>query len=302
MWFSICIFAVSLLIGSLWSVSGTYKPWQSHRGQKYAGLLAQLHTLAEAWKLLWVLFALLFIVVTSLLLSEAQSLLAVFGEVLALVGILWLLGNSPFVQEATLHLVQFCQKKWGSKLEFIGKTLRIVQKVAARLFTERPLYESEQELHAMLAYQQRKHAVIPEGRHKQISCLIEVQDAPITPLVTPIADAELLKTSDMVGPLLLSQLHESQYAIFAVRGKTKKDIVGVFSLEAAVRQLEREVTVDKMMSEQVIFVPEDASMLQAIQEFTEMNTSLLVVLDQQNKATGVLHLQDVLRFLFAPTT
>lgn len=300
MWFSICIFAVSLLIGSLWSVSGRYKPWQSHRGQKHAGLLAQLHAFSEAWRLLWALFGLLFIMVATLYLSEEQSLAPVFGEVIALVVILWLLGNSQFVQRMVVQLIEICQKKWGNKLSFIVKALNVVQGVAARVFTEQPLYQSEQELHTMLAYQQRKHAAIPESRHKQLSCLMEVQNTSVASLITPVADAELLKASDLVGPLLLAQLHESQYAVFAVRGKTKSNIVGIFSLDAAVRQLEREVTVEKMMTEQVVFVAESATILQAIQEFTEMNVSLLVVLDEQNKAVGVLYLQDVLRFLFAP--
>lgn len=296
MWFSVCMLAVSLLIGALFYQAAQHRPWQPRKGRSAADLLVvgQYSGLRVLWYAAW------FVTVVTSVLAVADYpflmvlLVAATVAVVVRVAAAWL----PLRR----ILVGWCvsvHKKYGAELSIVGKAMRVIGRLGNRLFVASPPYTDEQEMMAYLAYQQRQFAVVPEKRFKRFTALLAAGETPARAFIQPLADMLLVRADDTVGPLLLSQLHETSYPAFAVYHKRRSNVVGIFDIESGVRHAATGSQVQQLMSDKVVQIEESATVTQAIGEFVATGAVLLMVIDDQRKPIGAIYVQDILQQLFA---
>ena len=108
--------------------------------------------------------------------------------------------------------------------------------------------------------------------------------------------AKIVDSDDLVGPILLSELHDTGRKIFAAKNEAG-EIVGTIRL-SNLAELKSGGKVKKVLSKQVIKIEKNEPALQALREFIDQGCELLVV-EEEGKTAGFIYLEDVLKTLFA---
>lgn len=114
--------------------------------------------------------------------------------------------------------------------------------------------------------------------------------------------AERITTVDrreLLGPLVLDDLHKTGHAFFPVVDGDLSRIVGVLSIDGFLSlDDKRSITAEKAMSSHIVYVRDTASLRAAIKLFMQSHQHLLIVEDAEGAAVGALTLYDCLRVLF----
>lgn len=107
--------------------------------------------------------------------------------------------------------------------------------------------------------------------------------------------AHLVGADEPVGPVLLSELHETGRMIFPAVDK-QKNFVGTIGL-ARLSELKSGGKAGKAVNSQVVKVEKNKLLIDALQSFAATGAGLLFVEDETGEIEGVIYLEDVLNVL-----
>lgn len=300
--FTFIFLAVSWLsIASTTEALAHRRPWQLLSGERRYGLLIrQLESTRHALVLVQHLVAVVALVEATFLLSDqGMSLVAFWVVIIAALGVL-LVHQGKFQQSMLSLLLRF-STSYGKYLQFIPAGLTVLEPFACRLFPDRPAFSNREELTKLVQHHHQAHNVLTPSQHKQLKTLLGIEQSVITTRMIRLSDATMVKLSDHIGPLLLSELHNSAYGAFVVYDRRRANIVGVLDQAVAVSHATIGAKVAKVMEERVVYLPRQATLQQAIQTFIETSSPISVIIDDENQPVGVLYVQDILRDLFEST-
>lgn len=125
---------------------------------------------------------------------------------------------------------------------------------------------------------------------------LRFKDQKVKQLMVPRDAMVTIKSTELLGPLVLDDLHKTGHRLFPVtKGKA---IVGLLdsSDHIALRNKES-VHVSNVMHTDITKIDQSAYLDEALQVFIEVKQSLLVVVDDDNEVAGLLSLGDVIRAL-----
>jgi CBS domain containing-hemolysin-like protein len=122
---------------------------------------------------------------------------------------------------------------------------------------------------------------------------LTVSDKVISDILTPRRVVVAVSIEDSVGPLMMSELHESGLSRFPVYEKQKDNIVGTLYLRDLVLA-KTGGTVRTLYHPEVKFIHEDQGILEAMQAMIKTRHHLLVVVNNFEEYVGVVSLEDVL--------
>ncbi len=131
--------------------------------------------------------------------------------------------------------------------------------------------------------------------HAQLNELIAVLrkgDRHIKDLMVKRKNMKVLSPDDEVGPVLLSELHESQQSVFIVE-EAEQGIVGTTSLRALSNQREGG-KVERTMRRNLFFVHKDWALDSVFGAFLETKSSEFLVVDDAEKVVGIITLEQVI--------
>ncbi len=215
--------------------------------------------------------------------------LAILGEVVT---------HQEMVQNQIFNLLLKIAQPYGQYLGFVGASLRLLEPVGKWVMPERPFFRDRQELTQLVQQHHRTHKVLSQMQQRQLTTLLGIDSTPIQPKVVPLKQALMVKAEDVTGPLLLSELHSSDYGSFVVYDKRRTKIIGVLDQGVAVSHATHSAKVTELMEERVVYLPHNATYQQALQTFIETSSPISVIIDGENQPVGVLYVQDILRDLF----
>lgn len=118
---------------------------------------------------------------------------------------------------------------------------------------------------------------------------------PVSDVMTRVKDIVTIKRTELLGPLVLDDLHRSGHDRFPVIGKSINDIVGILDVTQVldVTGGKRSETVEKVMSAQVLRVQSDEPLPAALSMLERSHLHMLVVVDPDGNTTGVITLADI---------
>ncbi|HET8991977.1 MAG TPA: CBS domain-containing protein [Candidatus Saccharimonadales bacterium] len=120
----------------------------------------------------------------------------------------------------------------------------------------------------------------------------------ISDLMTPAKKVKKLLRSDVIGPILINELHESLEGIAVVREEPKGEIIGTLSF--ADLSIKSQGVVGSHMTREVYYLPSDAPSLAVVKAFYQTSSSFFIVIDNLGKFVGVISLDKVLKQLTGP--
>jgi putative hemolysin len=123
-------------------------------------------------------------------------------------------------------------------------------------------------------------------------------DKKVRDFMTPREEITYLKKSEMLGPLVLDELHKSGHSLLPVIAEDIDHVVGVLDLSDLMTLKARQsVTADKAMTSPAYCIAADQPLRQALQFFLTTHQRLILVISKSKRIIGLLTLNDVMQAL-----
>lgn len=121
----------------------------------------------------------------------------------------------------------------------------------------------------------------------------------VSEIMIPRKDITSVKTTELLGPLVLDDLHRAGHKQVLVTGETIDDIIGVLTLNKMLNvDRKRSLTAGKAFDQPVFFIGDDQTLEQTLVEFLKTDSRLLVVTNFDRRTVGLVTLSDVMTALF----
>ncbi len=140
-----------------------------------------------------------------------------------------------------------------------------------------------------------------DGEKRLILNALKFHDRQVAEIMTPRAKLKTVKKTEILGPLVLDDLHRSGHQSFPVINGDLEHIVGVLRLsDVTTLDTTRKHTslVETAMRPRVQYVSHDQSLSEALQALLASHEHLLIVTDDDSQVVGLLTLSDIMRALF----
>lgn len=114
-------------------------------------------------------------------------------------------------------------------------------------------------------------------------------------------DIVSVKFNELLGPLVLNDLHTTGFSRFPVTRGDIDTIVGVLSITdlLEVDSGKRSQTAEKSMSSQVLHIESDEALPVALALIQKSHQHVLIVIDKEGKTVGMVTLTDITKFLLS---
>lgn len=243
------------------------------------------------------------------LLRAAQLLLAAasFFVLSLAVGVGW-----SFIVLIVVLLLHSVLVRW-TPVSHLGRGLYIkLEGYAEQLAVRVPwlfwLLKSEQSVAPQLQLGSREelmHTIDQAGAHLTDSERhlllhgLTFEQRTVREVMTPIDRLVTIDRHELLGPLVLNDLHKTGRHFFPVTNGSAGQIMGILGIDGYLTlDNKRSLTAEKAMTPHVVYVRDTASLRAAIKLFLQSHQHLLVVEDDQGDAVGVVTLHDCLGQLF----
>lgn len=133
-----------------------------------------------------------------------------------------------------------------------------------------------------------------------INGALKFNDKTVGDIMTPLESIEAVDAKELLGPVVLSDLHKTGHRRFPVTNGDLNHVVGVLYIDellvADSSQKSRKVS--EAMNKNIGFVHQTYSLKQALEASLATDNSLLIVVNSARETVGLITLEDILGSLF----
>ena len=123
-------------------------------------------------------------------------------------------------------------------------------------------------------------------------------DKVVKDFMTSRSDIDVIKKSEFLGPLTLSELHQLGHSRLPVINQDIDHVVGVLHIRDLLSlDNKKSVTVEKAMETKVFYIREDQSLEHALAAFIKTRHHMFIVINQKRETVGLITLDDVIEAL-----
>lgn len=121
----------------------------------------------------------------------------------------------------------------------------------------------------------------------------------VSTIMTPRAVIDSVPKKELLGPLVLDDLHKTGHSRFPVIDEDLDHIVGMLHIQdlLTLDGGKRTTTAEKAMEARVYYIHQDQTLRQALAGFIRTHHHLFIVINQYRETVGVLTLEDVIEAL-----
>lgn len=239
-----------------------------------------------------------------------QAVLLV-GFVMSVVGALgWLTGgliavvvSLEYGMLASVGLVRNTGAKLYDKYE--PDVLRLVnrhQAVVRWLRTTLPVAErrridSREELEHLVS---KSTGVLADDEKKLILGSLKFDGRQVHEIMTPKSVVDTVKRTEILGPLVLDDLHKTGHSRFPVIDEDIDHVVGILYVRDVITldtSKQHTSKVESAMSKRVYYIREDHTLDQALTAFLSTHHHLFIVINEFRETVGIVTLEDTLEAL-----
>lgn len=187
------------------------------------------------------------------------------------------------------HLLALCQQfpKLAAHLANLES--------ASQARSEVRVYSKEE----FVALIKRSSGVLSKHEVRLVGSVLDFENKTVSDIMTPRSMIDSVKQDDLLGPILLSELHETGHSRFPVIDKDIDHIVGVLYVREllSVDSTKNSPKVAQVMDKEVCFIRQDQSLDKALAAFIKTEKLLFVVINEFRETVGLLSLEDVIEAL-----
>lgn len=238
-----------------------------------------------------------------------SALLLVIFVILSVVAFGWLMGivvsvivSLEYGRLARVRLWQRQAQKLYEKHE--QAILRFVQKIAGILRFMRSVTPDENDSVRLSSRAELHHLVQTSGQllttdeKKLIEHGLNFNERQVKEIMTPRGVIDSIGEKELLGPLVLDDLHKTGHSRFPVVEGDIDHIVGMLYIHNLLTlDVKRSVTAGKAMEPRVFYIHEDQTLQHALAAFLRTHHHLFVVVNEFRETVGLLSLEDVIEAL-----
>ncbi|MBP9667289.1 CBS domain-containing protein [Candidatus Saccharibacteria bacterium] len=147
-------------------------------------------------------------------------------------------------------------------------------------------------------------SILSEDEKKLIVHSLRFDQRQVKDVMTPRSMVAVVKKNELLGPLVLDDLHKSGHSRFPVIDEDIDHVVGmlylrnVLTLDTARRHT---ATAETAMEKHVYFVHEQQNLAHALSAFLKTHHHLFIVVNEFRETVGILSLEDTIEALIGRT-
>lgn len=127
---------------------------------------------------------------------------------------------------------------------------------------------------------------------------IGFKDKIVEQVMTPRGVVETIPKTELIGPLLLDELHKTGHSRFPVTDGDIDHIVGVLHIKELLTSFDRKSqTAEKAMESKVFYINQEQTLEHALAAFIKTRHHLFVVVNGYRETAGIVTLEDVIEAL-----
>lgn len=239
----------------------------------------------------------------------ASALLLVVFVALAVTTFGWLLG----IIIAVLVALEYgaiarteLVRSWGQKLyeSHEQALLRLLDKFAGVLRWVRSVMPEDEPTQTVDSREELQHVI--EGSHgiltndekKLILHSLTFDDRLVSEIMTPRGVIDSIESKELLGPLVLDDLHKTGHSRFPVIEGDIDHVVGILHVQTLLNlENKRSWTAGKTMEPRVYYIREDQKLDHALAAFIRTHHHLFIVVNEFRETVGLLTLEDTIEAL-----
>ncbi len=124
-------------------------------------------------------------------------------------------------------------------------------------------------------------------------------DRPVSDVMTPRGVIDSISKRELLGPLVLDDLHKTGHSRFPVTDGDIDHVVGMLYIQnlLTVDSGKRSTTAEKTMEPRVFYIRQDQTLGHALAAFLRTHHHLFIVINEFRETVGLLSLEDVVEAL-----
>ena len=139
---------------------------------------------------------------------------------------------------------------------------------------------------------------LSEQEKRLVTHALGFESRQVKEIMTPRDDIKSIDKRELVGPLVLDELHQTGHSRFPVVDKNLDNVVGMLHIRSLINlDQKRSLTAEKAMDPKVYYVRQDQNLATALASFLKTRHHLFVVVDADGKTVGIVSLEDVIEAL-----
>lgn len=147
-----------------------------------------------------------------------------------------------------------------------------------------------------LAHVISKAYFLDENEKQALASNLHFSAKKVKDIMSPKENIASIGKNEMLGPLVLDQLHKTGHSSFPVFDGSPDKIVGILNIKDVVSLKDKQSHMVKtIMDTHVHKISEDQSVEDVLADFLHHRSHLLIVVDENEKTVGVVSLQGVVK-------
>lgn len=183
-----------------------------------------------------------------------------------------------------------------SLTEFIESHQGLMRMVRSVVWVEpRQALSSREELeHIVLG----SHGILREADKRRIVNSLHFDERTVEEVMTPRGVVEFVGKDDVIGPLVLSELHKTGHSRFLVVDTDIDHVVGLLYTRDLMTLAHKESkTAASIMDDHVYYINSNQTLNHALTAFLKTHRHMFVVVNEYRETAGVLTLEDIIEAL-----
>lgn len=218
------------------------------------------------------------------------------GVVLALVVALeyGAVAKWPWIQRRARKLYDHYESALLDCVERFPGVMRFIRNVGNEKPVETRLDSREELVHLV-----EKSGTILSGDEKRLIVhSLGSHEREVREIMTPRGVIDSIDQKELLGPLVLDDLHKTGHSRFPVISGDVDHVVGMLHVQNLLTlDSKRSVTAGKAMEPRVFYIREDQNLQHALAAFIRTHHHLFVVVNEFRETVGLLSLEDVIEAL-----
>lgn len=236
--------------------------------------------------------AVLLVVVVLLCLGSFELVL---GALIAIAIALWYgrMARAEIIHGWAMQLYQ----QWEPRLiKFVVSAPRLMKLLRTINMAVPEVEISSREEHVHLV-EESGHVLTDDERKLVINGLM-FKDKKIEDIMTPRGVVETIAKGEIVGPLLLDELHRTGHSRFPVIDGDIDHVIGVLHIKELLMLGDKDTkTTEQAMEQKVYYINQDQTLDHALAAFIKTRHHLFVVVNGYRETAGIVTLEDVMEAL-----
>lgn len=140
--------------------------------------------------------------------------------------------------------------------------------------------------------------VLNKDQKNLLAHALDFPDKPVKTVMVPKAKVHTIDKKELLGPLVLDDLHKTGHSRLPVINRDINHVVGVLHVQDLLTlDSKRSVTVEKAMEAKVYYINQEQSLEHALAAFLQTRHHLFVVINEIRETVGIVTLEDVIEAL-----